>query len=373
MKKLLALLLILLMAVSLSSVAYALPNPVKEVTDYSELPALLPLLSDTVNVRYSSISDEIACADFEYYDGAYTLRAKASPALEDISGVYITFENSAEDNDDFELRNSDYKIYVSNNNGAEALAIWYDEANAISYSLYTEKAEELEEFSYLLEYLCDNMNSGFGILAMNAIETEGAAPVPYPVIMLRDTAASNEANENIKSFAENIAAIDYPSCEYYTTAGAFGALSAMWKVVPAADYPNDFIICEMTFSASTGEVLTLDEINNDNGIPLSEAFIKAFKENPASLVVYNYALDAKEADEAYNADIAYLKSLSEEEFTRLVTSAGAAGFTDAHFAVAMNSESSIVELTINARDDFEGALILRLTYYIDDIAGVDGE
>ncbi len=341
----------LCLLVSLSSAAVAEPNPVKEVTDYTELPVYLPLTDDVQNLRYSSISDEVSCADFEYYGAEYTLRAKASAELEDISGVYVDFAN----HEDYNLDLSGVYVHSAYNDGAETLATWFDEESKISFSLYSENGEEY--FGYLLEYFADNSHSGAGIFAVAS--TTGSTPVTYPVVMLKNKEANAKANESIKSFAESLAAKSLPTCKFQNISSAFGALSVIWIANANTD---ERAVFEFTISTSTGEAVTPAELKDENGVPLSEAIIKAFKENPASVIYYDYGLDTAEADAKYDADTAYIAGLSDEELSRLLSNAGAVGFAEAWYSVGTDSESSIIEVTLAGSGDNTNVR-LELKYY----------
>lgn len=110
-----------------------LPNPMVEKANQAEIKTALGFTFDTLpgnitNVKFFTIDNTLAQADFNLNDQTYTAR-KAKNTTDDITGVYTKFANAQT------LTNKNGAVVIYQyNDGVEGLATWTD--GTYNYSLF---------------------------------------------------------------------------------------------------------------------------------------------------------------------------------------------------------------------------------------------
>ncbi len=136
-----------------------IPNPIVEVEDaaaFEELGISFDAPEGAADVVYSIISDEIAQIQFTYGGRAYTYRASCVTDIEDMHGVYETFDDTEQG---VEADGADWyasvRIRTVDGGKSGALASWsYDPVN---YTLWTADEVDTEAISALAVGLAEGV------------------------------------------------------------------------------------------------------------------------------------------------------------------------------------------------------------------------
>ncbi|MCL2146213.1 MAG: copper amine oxidase N-terminal domain-containing protein [Synergistaceae bacterium] len=128
-----------------------IPNPMVEVAGadeiFDELGLFMFIPESSENVKYFIISGSLAEVQFELEGIKYSFRVQETNALENISGVYETFQKS------LVLEWVDYPYHVAYNEGGAGISFWYDLFAKASYSLYMESGASEAALSAITEFL----------------------------------------------------------------------------------------------------------------------------------------------------------------------------------------------------------------------------
>ena len=138
-----------------------LPNPIVDVessADFEPLGVSITAPEGAENVAYSIIANVTAQINFTLDGRAYTYRA--AKATDDISGVYVTFDETQET---FNLDAADFSVSVlvrTIGGGTDgALATW--SLDGVAYTLYSADASTIDSMSDIA-LLCAYADLPFG-------------------------------------------------------------------------------------------------------------------------------------------------------------------------------------------------------------------